>query len=227
MKRHAFLAVAILVAFAARSQSSKIEPTRKYEGTVDYQKTKQPCTILEFNYPYRDLENAMEEYVRKAGGRVSSSKGWNVAKNVKVENRGGDNYDVYYKVEGRGKNEKATSTVYLIFAQPGEDIVARPSNSSGEAVAAVAASAAFVGAVGSSVGDYDMAKRIGDQEDLIKASERKYNGLVSDGKDLETKRAKLEKEIQDNANAQAAAQQDLEKQKTLLEQLKSGKKGGN
>jgi hypothetical protein len=44
-----------------------IEPTRRYEGTVEYQKTQQHATILDFNYPEKDLENAMEEYVEKQG----------------------------------------------------------------------------------------------------------------------------------------------------------------
>ncbi len=53
-----------------------IEPTRRYEGTVEYQKTQQHATILDFNYPEKDLENAMEEYVEKQGGKVKSSKGY-------------------------------------------------------------------------------------------------------------------------------------------------------
>lgn len=42
---------------------SSIEPTRRYEGTVEYQKTQQHANILDFNYPEKDLEKALEEYV--------------------------------------------------------------------------------------------------------------------------------------------------------------------
>jgi hypothetical protein len=227
MTRSILLASMLTIGIAAQAQDTRIEPIRRYEGTVEYQKTQQPCTILEFNYPSRDMDKAMEEYARKAGGRMGSSKGWNIAKGVKLDNRGGDFYDVYYKVEGKGKNEKATCTVYMIFAEPGENIVARPTNSSGVAITSVAASAAFLGGLGSHVGDFDMTKKLSEQEDLIKKAERKYNGLVDDGKNLEGKRTKLEKDIQDNANAQAEAQQELEKLKGLLEQLKGKKKGGS
>lgn len=42
-----------------------IEPTRRYEGTVEYQKTKQHATILDFNYPEKDLENALEDIIKE------------------------------------------------------------------------------------------------------------------------------------------------------------------
>ena len=61
-----FFAIALTIFTGLKAQNA-IEPTRKYEGTVEYQKTKQPATILEFNYPEKDVENALENYVYETG----------------------------------------------------------------------------------------------------------------------------------------------------------------
>ena len=84
-----------------------IEPTRRYEGTVEYQKTKQHATILDFNYPEKDQENALEEYVEKQGGKVKTNKGFFYAKSVKIHERENRYFDVYYKVTGSGKGDNA------------------------------------------------------------------------------------------------------------------------
>lgn len=209
----------MLTTLAVHAQPKSIEPVKKYESTVEFQKTKQPCTILEFNYPAKDVEKGFEEYGKKSGARMTTMKGWNVGKGARLENRGNNYYDVYYKVEGN----KSSSKVYMILAEPNEDITRRAVDGNGVALAAVAVSGAFVASMGDHLGEYDLNKKIAQQEDELKAAQKKYDNLVNEGKSLENKRQKLEKDITDNQNAQAQQQQELDKLKGILDQIKSKK----
>jgi len=211
------LAMTLAIITGIQAQVS-IEPTRKYEGTVEYQKTKQPATILEFNYPEKDVENALEDYVQKQGGKVKSNKGFYYVKSVKLHDRENRYFDVYYKVTGSGKGDNARSTVYLILAEPGEDILLRDGTRSNNHAAAAASVGAvtFFNTLGSELGDYDLEKRIGEQElEVIKAD----NNLTS----LDKKRQSLEKELDDLRKEIETQRGNFEIQNTLLAQLKEQK----
>lgn len=218
MKQILFLTL-VVISLGARAQVKSIDPVKKYESTVEFQKTQQPCTVLEFNYPAKDVEKGIEELGKRSGAKMSSFKGWTVAKGARLENRGNQYYDVYYKVSGN----KSNSTVYMIFAEPGENLQTRPTNGEGVAIAGVAITGAFVGSMGDQLGEYDLHKRISAQEDELKAAQKKYDNLVNEGKSLENKRQKLEKDITDNQNAQVQQQQEIDRLKGILDQTKSKK----
>jgi hypothetical protein len=198
---------------------SSIEPTRRYEGTVEYQNTQQYATILDFNYPEKDLENSRMEYVENQGGKIKSSKGFFYAKALKLHNRENRYFDVYYKVTGSGKGDKAKSTVYIILAEPGENIWLRDANAqnhSGKAAAASVGAVTFFGAIGSEVSEYDLDKRIMDQEYAMTMTEKKLN-------DLDKKRNSLEKELEDLRKETEMQRGELEKSKTILSQFNEEK----
>ena len=175
--------------------------------------------------PERDLAKATEEYVKKSGGKVKSmGKGWSVAKGIRLHRSHDGFYDLYYKIDGKGRGDHAKSTMYVIVSEPGENLVASADQPQGRgAVAETGAAAAFFGDMGSTVGEYDLNKKIAQQEDEIKKAQKKYDNLVSDGKSLENKRQKVEKDITDNQNAQAQQQQEIDRLKGLLDQIKSKK----
>jgi hypothetical protein len=195
-----------------------IEPTRRYEGTVEYQKTKQPATIMEFRYPEKELEEVLEKYIEKQGGTIKKQKGFNYVKSVRIHERENRYYDLYYKVEGSGKGDNARSTIYFILAEPGENILLRdPSGNSGNAAAASVGAVTFFGAMGSAVGAYDHETKIKEQEELVaKAQKRKA--------DLEKKRDQLVKELDETNQDITRQAAEIDKVKTILEQLKNVKK---
>ena len=195
-----------------------IEPTRRYEGTVEYQKTKQPATIMEFRYPERELEEALEKYLVKQGGTIKKQKGFNYVKSVRIHERENRYYDLYYKVEGSGKGDNAKSTIYFILAEPGEDILLRdPNSNSGKAAAASVGAVTFFGAMGAAVGDHSHEAKIKEQEELVAKAEKRKT-------ELEKKRDKLAKELDETNQDISRQATELDKAKTILEQLKSVKK---
>lgn len=217
MKTSLILALALTLFTGIKAQIA-IEPTRKYEGTVEYQKTKQPATILEFAYPEKDVEHALENYVDKQGGKVKSNKGFFYVKSLKLHNRENREFDVYYKVTGSGKGDKATSKAYIILAKPGENILLRDSsNANGHAAAAASVGAVtFFEGLGTELGEYELEKKIGEQADAVLKADKNLSSL-------DKKRQSLEKELDDLRKEIEMQRGELEKQNTLLDQLKEQK----
>ncbi|MGZ5514698.1 MAG: hypothetical protein ACXW2O_06305, partial [Candidatus Aminicenantales bacterium] len=103
----------------------KIDPLRSYDGVVEFQKTRQAARIFEFNYPAKDLDKAVAGYLESRGGKVRNIKGFNVVKGILLHDSENKVYDVYYKVDGKGKGDNATSTLSVILADPDEDVLLR------------------------------------------------------------------------------------------------------
>jgi len=196
-----------------------IDPVKRYDGTLDHQKTKQPVSILEFRYPERDLEAALERYIDKLGVKVKFVRGLNYAKQVRFRPDDSRYFDLYYKVEGSGRGAAATSILSVILAEPGEDILLRdPRNQDvAKATASSPSARAFFDGLGAAVGTYDLEKRISEQEEVVKKSERKQS-------DLEKRKQKLERELAENTEDLKKSAAELEKAKAVLEQIRAERK---
>lgn len=209
----------------------KIEPVRAYNGVVDFQKTTQVAKVFEFNYPAKELENAIQGYLVSRGAKVRGVKGLSVAKTVTLHDTDNRAYDVYYKVDGKGKGDKAVSTLYLILAEPEEDILQRgqpePGTASTDALPVFSGTGAqaFYNELGSVVGDHEHARFVASLEDDLRKAEKRYNGLVDDGQSLARKKQKLEQDILDNIDAQTKQSAEVERARLKLQQAKAMKKG--
>ena len=98
---------------------------RKYSGTVKYQKTEQPATVFEFNYPASEVEDGLMEFFMNQGSKPKESKGFYYVSGVKISKEDSKFFDVYYKVE---KDGKTASKVYAIVTDLGEDPLTRTSS---------------------------------------------------------------------------------------------------
>lgn len=204
----------------------KVEPIRVYDGNVEFQKTTQHAKIFDFKYPAAELETAISNYLTGRGAKVKKEKGFNYVKAIQIHKADDKYFDVYYKVEGKGKRDAATSTLYIILAEPGEDILQR---TSGEVVegrhSAVPAVVATVGAVsffdelGTHVGRHSHARSISSYSEEVKKAEKKYNSLMTESRSLARKKEKLEKQIAQNAKDIEQQAREVEKSKTVLKQL--------
>lgn len=235
MKKALWVVVAVVLcgrAIGAQDEIIKtIEPVRAYNGVVDYQKTTQVARVFEFNYPAKELENAVQAYLESRGAKVRGVKGLNVAKTVTLHDSDNRAYDVYYKVEGKGKGDKAVSTLYLILADPDEDILLRarpePGVASTDALPAFSGSGAlaFFDGLGTVVGDHEHAREVASFEDELRKAERRYDSLVNEGQSLAKKKQKLEQDILDNIDAQTRQSAEVERARLKLQQVKAMKKG--
>ena len=232
MKTKTILLLAIVFCFVGATAQDRsvqtIDPVRSYDGVVVFQKTNQVAKIFEFNYPAKDLENAIKGYFQNRGGKIGKSSGFNLVKGVFLHESENQSYDVYFKVSGKGSGAKAVSTLAVILADPGEDILLRARPEAGApAVAdefsafAGAAPEGFFGDLGVYVGEYDYGKSVTSYDQQLRKAERRYDDLVKKGRTLENRMLRLEREISDNLEAQRQQAREVERARLLLDQIKS------
>jgi len=187
--------------------------TRKYSGTVKYQKTEQPATIFEFKYPASQVEEGLVEFFKTQGSNPKQTKGFYYVSSVRITKGDTKFQDVYYRVE---KDGKENCKVYAIVTEIGEDPVTR--TSSHNAIVAVGAGAGLVAALAPAMDEHDYKVQLTKQEEDIRKTEKKMTGLLDDGKQLEKKRVSLEKEIETNKQDQAKLQEQLDAKKQAYQQ---------
>lgn len=194
---------------------------RHYPGKVKYQKLEHDATIFELPYPKDQVEKGMQKMADERGVKVKERNGFYEVKNVTILKLNSRVCDMYYKVERDGKS---ASKVYMILADPGEDLNNRSTSHTG--LLAAAGGAAVVAAVGSSLSDHDHEMKVKEQEADIKDAEKKYKSLVEDQSRLEKKLADIQKELERNKTDQARLQSEIDSRKSALDVFRNGKGKG-
>jgi len=225
------LALALVVpGLLAQDRSVQtIDPVRIYDGTVEYQKTPLAAKVFEFRYPAKDLANAVGRYFQDRGGKLSKVKGLTVVSGIRLHDSDNAAYDVYYQVKGKGSGKNALSTLSVILAEPGEDILARGQAVEGEAVAGVAypgvyesrGAEGFFQDLGIYVGEYDHSQLTASHEKALRKAESRYTSLVNKGRSLERKRQSIERQINNNIEQQREQAREVDRLALLLDQVRA------
>lgn len=225
------LALALVVpGLLAQDRSVQtIDPVRIYDGTVEYQKTALPAKVFEFRYPAKDLANAIGRYFQDRGAKPGKVKGLTVVSGVRLHDSDDAAYDVYYQIKGKGSGKNALSTLSVILAEPGEDILARGQAPEGEAVAGAAfpfvyesrGAEGFFRDLGIYVGDYDYGQLTASHEKALRKAESRYEKLISKGRSLERKRQSIERQINDNIEQQREQAREVDRLALLLDQIRA------
>jgi hypothetical protein len=218
MRKGLFLVMFAFLSCHAIAQDIRGENVRHYPGKVKYQKVEHDATIFEIPYPKDQVMDGLRKLAESRGVKAREHNGFLEAKNVSILKLNGKVSDVYFKVE---KDGKAASKVYMILAEPGEDLNNRATSHT--ALLMAAGGAGVVAAVGGHLDDHNHEARIRDQENDIKEAEKKYNNLMEDQKRLEKKLADIQKDIEKNKTDQARMQQEIESRKAALDVFKAGK----
>jgi hypothetical protein len=225
------LALALVVpGLLAQDRSVQtIDPVRSYDGIVEYQKIPLAAKVFEFRYPAKDLANAVGRYFQDRGGKLSKVGGLTVVSGIRLHDSDNAAYDVYYQVKGKGSGKSALSTLSVILAEPGEDILARGQAAEGEAVAGVAFPAVyesrgaegFFGDLGIYIGEYDHSQLTASHEKALRKAESRYESLVDKGRSLERKRQSIERQINNNIEQQREQAREVDRLALLLDQVRA------
>lgn len=221
MRKGLFIVLFALLACNTIAQDIRGENVRHYPGKVKYQKVEHDATVFEIPYPKDQVEDGLRKLAESRGVKAREHNGFLEAKNVSILKLNGKVSDVYFKVEKAGKS---ASKVYMILAEPGEDLNNRATSHT--ALLMAAGGAGVVAAVGGHLDDHNHDARIRDQENDIKDAEKKYNSLMEEQKRLEKKLADIQKDIDKNKTDQARMQQEIESRKAALDVFKNGKGKG-
>ncbi len=214
------LSLVLLLVFALRVEAQK--QTKQYLGKVKYGKTEQEATIFEIPYPASQVEEGLKDLAAKQGIKVREKNGFFEARGLVLQKIGSNKHDVYYRVDKDGKNE---SKVYMILAEPGEDLANRTSSH-----AALAGSAAGGAVILASIGphldeqDFNMVKM--DQEAEIKKTERKLADLQDEQTKLQKKISDLNKDLDKNVQDQKKLNAELGTKKSALAEFEQKRNEG-
>ncbi len=184
--------------------------------TTEYQKTKQSAIEMEMPYTEKVVSDAIEDKMGKMGFKAKSNKGFMVYKGVRIAELGAGTYDLYFKTDRKSRKEKDMTIVTMMLSEGPEKFVSDPevlTNAKNFLDSQVVAIEAF-----------DLEVQVTDQDNAVKKGDKKMSKLIDDANDLQKKKAKIEKDIEDNLKEQENQRKELETQNQILNTLKGKRK---
>jgi hypothetical protein len=212
-------AIACLFAFSFYSFA------QAYEGTVEYDKKKQPAIIITYPYSQDAVEGAIVKKFEGVGlnaneekGLFNSSKGFRSYKSAIIKDISDNSMDYFFKVEQKGRKGSNEAILYLIINKDGNNIL----STRDEIVIGEAKS--YLNDMLPEVEAFNLELQIKDQEETVSKAEKKLKNLQDDQESMEKKIKKLQDDLKDNAKDQQEQQKEIEKQRQILEAVKTKRK---
>jgi len=210
MKKFAFLTFALFSYVHSFSQA--------IVTITDYQKAQEPAIQYELPYSQETVTKALEDTLEKQGYKGKDTKGYTLYRDVHSTAIGPDNYNLYFKVDRKSKNEKETSIITLMISK--DDIFISEATD----MDIVNNAKVYMQNLKPVVQAYDLEQQISAQMDAVRKADKKLTDLTSDSVDIAKKEAKIKIQIQDNITSITNQKADIERQKLILETLKSKRK---
>lgn len=197
-----------------------------YEGKVDYDKEKQACLVMEYDYPPEAVENAIISKMDKLGykgklekGIFNKDKGFRVYKDARIAEISSNRLDYIINVDRKSRKEDDESILYFLITKDGDNALTRFNTEE------LGKAKAFLYNLLPEIEAANLELQISAQEETLSKSEKKLRSLKDSKEDMEKKIKKLEDDIKENEKDQEKQQQDIEDQRKLLDELKAKRKG--
>lgn len=205
-----FISTVLSLSFAATAQNAR-------EATVKYMKGDQNAVIAEYNAPVKVVAEALKNKMSKAGlGKSKSSKGFTTYSGTLWQEVSNDKVDVYYKVVAGKKNQP--TTVQFLVSKGYDNFV-----SSATDATAVNNLKNFLNNLNDEIRLVQFGLDIKAQEEIVKKADEKNENNASEHKKLMKQKEEIEKKIVENENAQKLSQQELDREKAKLEEMKNSR----
>jgi hypothetical protein len=211
MKKILAFALAITTFLASTSQS-RTEP-------VEYQKIPRQAAVMDYPFPAKITEAAIDDKFTKMGYKGKETKGFIVYKGVRSADLGSDMYDLYFMVDKKSRKDKDNSKITLLISKGLEQFVNDTLD-----VNVFNNGKTYLNNFGPVIVAYDLEVQIKDQQEAVQKNEKKAANLMEDAVGLQKDKAKLEKKIADNEQDQVKQKAEVETQKQILTTLISKRK---
>lgn len=211
MKKMLLLSILCLLSFFVFAQARN--------SSVEYLKVKRDAVSIDLPFAEKTVYNAIVDEFQKRGFKGKENKGFLVFKEVKLSEMGNKTLDFYFLTEKKSKKEKDATTLSLALSENLDQFIEESSN-----LGVLSDAKSFLDDFRNVAYFYDLEEQIKAQQEVIVKSEKKLNGLVEEGKDLEKKKKKIEDQIDTNGQNQVSQKKDLEEQKIILDKLKEKRK---
>jgi hypothetical protein len=221
-KQYMLLIVLVIGMISARAQSSYT--------TIELKNTMQPALVLELPNTASDVEGTILEKLKQIGYKPDTEghffwkknkiDGFYFFDNVRLPSLSTQELDLYFKVLPKNIEEKNNSTLYLLvssgngtFASPVVDSLLWNSTQT------------FLNSFLEKTTAYNLEQNIIQQENTVKDSQKKFEALQLNEKDLSGKIKKYQDELLTNQTRQKDQQLDIANQQKLLESLHLKRRG--
>lgn len=192
---------------------------QSYTGTADYKKMSRQAIFNEVPFTDKVTEAAIKDSLEKLGYKPKESKGFMVYKGVNLASLAKEPLDIYIAVERKSRKEKEVSVITMLLSRGEDNFITQ-----GADAGIIDNARSFLNGFTNYIDTYYLEQQISEMEETRIAYEKKTAGLASDAEDLQKKKKKIEKEIEDNIKEQADHKDVAEKHMQNMEALKSKRK---
>lgn len=196
-----------------------------YEDNIEYNKVKQACLTIEYNYPPAAVENAIIAKLDKLGykgkeekGMFNKDKGFRVYKDALISDISSSRYDYIINIDRKSRKNDDESVLYLIIMKAGNNAL---SNLNGRELGHARF---FLNDLLPDIDAANLELQITAQEEAVSKAEKKLKSLQDDKEEMEKKIKKLESDLEDNKRDQEKQKDEIENQRKSLEELKNKRK---
>lgn len=189
-------------------------------GTISYDKTERSVAMVELPYGPDVIEEAIDKQLSGKGkAKGKEIKGFTSFKNPNPSTSDGMDANLYFRVESKRK-EKNVGVVYLLVNHQGPG----GSQTSDMRHLTMEESIELLNTLVPVIDAFALDGLIKAQAEALNKASKKYNSLTEDGRDLEKKKASIEKDIISNQQDQKEQAAEVELQKEKLAELLKRKK---
>lgn len=207
------IGLVVLIALYAATQA------QSYTGTADYKKMSRQAIFNEVPFGEKVTEAAIQDSLEKLGYKPKESKGFMVYRGVKLSSLSNEPLDIYFSVERKSRKEKEISVITMLMAKGEDNFITQ-----GVDPGIIENGKSFLNGFTNYIDSYNLEQQITEMEETRITNEKKMSSLTNDAEDLQKKKKKIEKEIEDNIKEQADHKTASEKHLQNLEMLKSKRK---
>jgi hypothetical protein len=210
MRKLILFTIFLSVSFLVKGQA--------HEGTIEFNKGKQACIVMEYNYPPEAVENAMRAKLLKLGyggkeekGMFNKDKGFRVYKETTVGEISPNKYDYAINIERKSHKEADETIVSLVIFKDDANALSKLSSDELEKVKS------FLNNLLPEVEASNLEILIGAQILSLEKADKKLKTLQDENK-------KLHEALEKNIKDQELQKKEIENQNKSLDALKGRRK---
>ena len=197
-----------------------------YEDKVEYNKQKQACIVMEYNFSPQAVENAIISKMNKLGykgkeekGMFNKDKGFRVYNDAMIGDISPSRYNYIINIDRKSKKETDAAVLYLIIMKDDGNALSRLNTQE------LGNAKSFLYNLLPDIEEANLELQITAQEEIVSKAEKKLRSLQTDKDDMEKRIKKLQDDIKTNENDQEKQNAEIENQRKALEALKGKRKG--
>ena len=218
MRKTTLFIIFIIASFFLNAQA--------YEDKIEYNKEKQACIVMEYNFPPLAVENAIISKMNKLGykgkeekGMFNKDKGFRVYKEAMIGEISPARYSYIVNVDRKSRKESDEAVLYLIIMKDDANALSRLNTEE------LGNAKAFLYNLLPEIEAENLELQILAQEEVLSKAEKKLKALQSDKDDMEKRLKKLQEDIEQNKKDQEKQTSEIEDQRKALDALKGKRKG--